>query len=307
MKICIDCISFQEQKKKLLFTCLNKKSKFFGASFPYKLAWRICPLYKEVVPIRPKGVKFIEDFRGRKEFKDSTFWIIGADPNLDFYQEPYCSDDFFKDKFTITVNLVWRVFPESTFYISGHKREDSQMEGKDCNLKKCILSLRVERLLPSASLLPSTSLLGFSESLKEQDLEPIYIKVEGGSSISSKSDFETMVRRIFSDGPHIFKSPGTSAHLGIFAAAILGARRVVLVGCTHRIQLPEIKMYAHRKGLEKYARGDSRIVGRYERLMRGWEQNLVRLTEALKKYDVEVIRHRYDEEKNKFVFEEIIK
>lgn len=302
VNLCTDCISFQEQGKKPFFSCSNEKSKFFGATFPNRLTWKICPLYKKAALMRPEGMRFIEDLRDRKEFKNSTFWIIGADPNLDFYQEPYCSNDFFKNKFSIAVNYVCYVFPESTFYIAGDRGswERAVKEGS-CNLKKSIFSVRVEKLLPSASS------LGLSPSLKGQDSEPIYMRIGGASRISSKLNFEFMVRQVFSDGLCVFRSVGSSAHLAIFAAVILGARKIILVGCSHKLHMPVVKIHAHRRGLEKYAQGDSRFFDQRRRTMKKWEQYLIQLTEALKKYDVEVIRHRYDEKKKKFIFEEIVK
>lgn len=302
INLCTDCVSFQEQGKKSFFSCSNEESKFFGVPFPNRLTWKICSLYKKAALIRPEGMRFIEDLRGRKEFKNSTFWIIGADPNLDFYQEPYCSNDFFKNKFSIAVNHVWRVFPKSTFYIGGDKdSRETTMKGVGCNLKKCIFSVRVEELLPSASS------LGLSPSLKGQDSEPIYMRTGGASKISSKLNFEFMVRQVFSDGPCVFRTVGSSAHLAIFAAVILGARKIISVGCSHKLQVPIVRIYAHRRGLERYAQRDSQFFDQCRRMMEKWEQYLVQLTEILKKYDVEVIRHRYDEEKKKFVFEEIVK
>ena len=299
--LCTDCVDFQRQEKdSLLFHCINKKSKFFGFLSSHKLTWRVCTLYKERISEQLKGIRFIEDLRGSEKFKNSTFWIIGADPNLDFYQPPYCSDDFFKDKFSITVNMVWHVFPDSTFHIADWAVAGADMKNDvRCDLKKCIFSLKIDRLLPSADT------FGLSHPLQGRDLEPIYMRTEKGRPMRFKSEYRSMVREIFGDDPVMFSLIGTTTHMGICAAVMLGARRIILVACSHKLKFPVLKFHAHRKGLEKYIEADNKVFDYATRRAKEWERRLRGFVEIFKEHDIEIIRHRYDEKEKKFVFEEI--
>ncbi|MCW4051201.1 MAG: hypothetical protein NWE89_15870 [Candidatus Bathyarchaeota archaeon] len=235
----------------------------------------------------------IEDLRGSKEFRDSDFWIIGSDPNLDYY-----SDNFFDDKFSIPVNLSCIAYPESTFLYTSGQRELEWMISKypGC-LKKMILPLEH---IPSGE-----EGIGRWENW---GLEPIYMKPEDKPMMESVPDYESTVERIFSGGSCDFVLTRSSVHSAVFAAAVLGAKKIILVGCSHRTLKGET--YASKRGMSDLVGG---LIGRrqdfhYTRKHGGivrLRRDAVHLVMAFKKYGIEIVRHRYDEDKNEFVFEEI--
>ncbi len=177
-------------------------------------------------------MRFIEDLRGKEEFRDSEFWIIGTDPNLDCYP-----NDFFDDKFSIAVNLSCVAFPESTFLCMTGREELEWMISKYPGyLKKMILPLEH---------IPSNP-WGIGR-WQDWRLEPIYLKPEDNPMPSSAPVYESTARRILSDGPCNFVLVRTAVHLAVFAVAVLGARKIILVGCSHRVL--KGRAYAHKRGM----------------------------------------------------------
>ena len=121
-----------------------------------------------------------------------------------------------------------------------------------------------------------------------------------------------MVRQIFSDGPVKFVQPSTSTHFGIESAAIMGAKKIILVGCSHKST--KYFFHAHKRGMwifswENRPEGksiypDSYINGEIPELS-SMIRDTIRFKRAFAKYGVEIVRHRFDEERGEFVFEEI--
>lgn len=297
-KLCNNCTYLKKQKKAHLYVCFNPKTKFFKTGFSHGKVRNACelyhpyetPLYPLIPQTVPEDMRFIEDLR-KEEYKDSDFWIIGTDPNIDFYP-----DDFFRDKFSIAVNLAWVAFPESTFFMFGSAIYLKQIiETNPDYLKKCFIPLVFIRpnLPPNA--------IGRWE---KWGLDPIYLRSELKYAPSSAPDFEPMAEKIFNNKPCEFTGVRTGVHLAIPATVVLGARRVILVGCSHRVTGDTV--YAKKRGIGVdnkpgpiTCRASVQTYGRMRR-------DLAQMARTFKKYNVEIVRHRFDEEKNEFVFEEII-
>jgi len=239
-------------------------------------------------------MKLIEDLRGKEEFKGSEFWIIGPDPNLDCYP-----GDFFDDKFSIAVNLSCFAFSKSTFLcVTGRK----ELEGMISNHPDCLARM----ILPLEHIIPGKEGIGRWE---EWGLEPIYMKPEDKPMMSSAPDYESTAKRIFSDGACNFVLVRTVVHLAIFAAVVLGAKKIILVGCSHRTL--KGRAYAYKRGMgevvneaiekeqrDRYYGSRTSGIGRLRR-------DTIQLARVFEKYGIEIVRHRYDEDINEFVFEEI--
>lgn len=298
-KLCNNCVHLRKLKKTHFYICHNPKSKFFKTEFPHGKTRKACSLCKlreaPIVPqIIPEGMRLIEDFRSKEEFRDSKFWIIGSDANLDFYP-----DNFFDGKFSIAVNLSCVAFPESTYlYMSGREELEWIISKYPDYLKKVIL--------PLGHVLPSKRGVGLWENW---GLEPIYMKPENKPMLKSVPDYESGVKRILSNGPGEFILVRTSAHWAIFAAAVLGAKKIILVGCSHKSQKGQI--YAHKRGMSDFV---SEAVEKAHRIVHYGSQrsgiervrrDTIQLARIFKKHGIEIIRHRYDEEKREFIFEEI--
>jgi len=298
MKICNNCIDLRKQKKEHFYICLNPKSELFKIPFPHGKTRKACNIYKPrllplvpLVPqIVPRGMKFIEDLRC-KEFEGSDFWIIGTDPNVDFYP-----DDFFDDKFSIAVNLAWAAFPRSTFFMgSGSSIYPEQMRNAGPSfLKRCILPL--DFILPN----PPSSSIGRWE---RWGLDPIYMRPERKYGTSSSPDFEPLARQVLNAELCEFPAVRTGAHLATCAAIALGAKRVILSGCPRRVAGGRV--YAQKRGIgadnkpgKIRTRGSERTFWRFRR-------DLAQLARTFGKYGIEVMRNRFDPDRNEFIFEEI--
>ncbi len=274
--------------------CVNSKSKLFKIPLSHGKIRKACNLYKScflshqaalsLTPqIVPEGMRFIEDLRN--EYVGSEIWIIGSDPNVDFYP-----DDFFEDKLSITVNISCAAFPESTFFMFPESRDPEKMK-----------SMRSDR----KSILP-LEFLGVDSRVgpwENWGLNPIYMKLEAKYYSSSSPDYEPMANQIFGNRSCEFTLPRTTVHFAIYAAAVLGAKKIILVGCSHKIS--DETVYAQKRGI-----GAANILGKirtranlqtYGRMRRDTKE----LARVFKKYGVEIVRHRYDEGRSEFMFEEI--
>ncbi len=256
----------------------------------------------------------IVDPSGREDFKDitllrdtekkSTIWIIGCDPNIDFYP-----DDFFNDKLSIAISEACVPFPRSEYFVTNntpileaikHVRVDF--------LSKCIIPLSCHRSKP----------VPYWEQLnpywEDFGLDPIYMKLVSGPQVTHTSmDWRRMVRQIFSDGPVEFVQPASAAHFGIEVAGIMGAKKIILVGCSHKST--RYFFHAHKRGLwiffwENYPNEKRKVYplsyinGRIPELAR-MRKDTIRFKRSFAKYGVEIVRHRWDEGRGRFVFEEI--
>ncbi len=249
----------------------------------------------------------MDDFKDITLFRDtekgSTIWVIGCDPNIDFYP-----DDFFDDKLSIAISIACVPFPRSTYFIAtSNPVLDAIKRVRPDFLAKCILPLNCTRSKPTP----------YWEQLnpywKDYGLDPIYMRLVKGSRVTHSSlDWRKMVRQIFRGGPIEFVQPSTSAHFGVEVAAILGAKKIVLVGCSHKST--KYFFHAHECGmwiffLEKRP-GDKQIYpasyinGRIPELA-VMRRDTIRFKRAFARHGVEVVRHRFDEGRGKFVFEEI--
>lgn len=240
----------------------------------------------------PEGMRLIEHLRGKKGFEGSTFWIIGSDPNLDHYP-----DDFFKNKFSIVVNFSCVAFPEGTFlFINGEALLEWAVKKYPDWLKKI--------LMPT----------GWWE---RWGAEPVYFKTDNKPMPATVPDYESAIKRILSGSSYEFVSVRTSAHCAIFVAIVLGAKKIVLVGCSHRTS--KGRSYAQKRGI-----GDITWAGRFFRYGERYDNELpedklfygvpggirirrdtIQFAKIAKKYGIEIIRHRFDENRNEFLFEEI--
>ena len=240
----------------------------------------------------PEGMRLIEHLRGKKGFEGSDFWIIGSDPNLDFYP-----DDFFKNKFSIAVNFSCIAFPDSTFlFVNGQAMLEWAIKKYPDWLKKMLMPI------------------GW---WKRWGSEPIYFKMDNKPMPDSVPDYESAIKRILNGSSYDFVSARTSMHHAVFVAIVLGAKRIILVGCSHKTS--KGRSYAQKRDI-----GDITWAGRFFRYGKRRDNEVpentleyglpgatkmrrdtVQFAKIAKRYGIEIIRHRFDENRNEFLFEEI--
>lgn len=304
MNLCNDCAHLDKQRRIRVFVCRNPGSERFEVMFARDRTRDACQLYQfKAGRARTSGwptdLKFIENYRNK--YQGSEIWVIGCDPNLDCYP-----DDFFEGKVNIAIDTSSIAFPDCTYiFLKDTPVIDAIRYTRPHFLKKCLVTL--DR--------PGGGWEGYG-------LDPIYMrpKMDKRAAQYTRDDWRLMVDQIFGNGSCEFLAYGTSASYAIEAASILGARRIILVGCSGRTM--GSRRYACKRGMwafcpERFDRSD----GSFARVGPGLEaeeyspeskadstgdlirQDLELLTELLGAHGVEVVRHRFDG--NEFVFEEV--
>lgn len=297
MKICNNCIYLGKQREAHSYVCVNPKSGLHKVPFPHGKTRKACSLYtpkkrQDIDFSQMKDMRFIEDYRGK--FQGSDIWVVGADPNLDCYP-----DDFFDDKVSITVNLACIAFPNSTYFCGDGGQTWYAKNNWPHLLKKCINALSL--VTPKRT--------GMANWWETWGLDPIYMRLLTKSChIHTKADFEKMAEQVFGDGSCEFVGGVSSRDYATQVAAVLGARRIILVGCSGVTK--KYQSHAQKRGMSEFYHLNPVEYSVEEQTGRsvyavGMNQSTVRFAEIFKKYDVEVIKHRFDEEKEEFEFMEI--
>lgn len=96
----------------------------------------------------------------------------------------------------------------------------------------------------------------------------------------------------------------SSADFGVQIAATLGAKKIILVGCSATMgdaQARGLSEFYIRDGLKM---NPEYQIGQHPHQIR-MRQSTARFTEIFKRYGIEVVKHRFDKEKEKYVFMEI--
>lgn len=245
-------------------------------------------------------MRFIEEIRNKKKFKGSTFWIIGTDRNLDFFP-----DNFFYDKFSIAVNIAWKVFPKSTFFVMADLvMLNAVKKERPDYLAKCFTPLLYDDWFAISSK-PED----ISRNWEKWRLKPIYIRLDMPRAgievvLSRVPDFKSTAKAIVDNvTPCKVTMVHSSAHIGIYAAAILGAKKIVLVASSYSFN--KVENHSHRKGLEVYQQIDAQIENQFYRSLIFRRQELCRLVADFRKHKIEIIEYRFDEEKRIFEFKKI--
>ena len=181
-------------------------------------------------------MKFIEDIRDRH--KGEEIWVIGAGPSLDEYPI-----DFFKDKICVGMNWVFSVFLDvgdgmekfgyRVFYSVHEHREhaDWLSKHKPHFLKNCFF------LLPPSRVKIGSSRMVWWEDYSE---DPYYIRwgpkgvdgPQGGirGTRATDQDFRDTAKCIAEGGDCYYFCRGTTLHWAVQAAAVLGAKKIYVVG-----------------------------------------------------------------------------
>lgn len=245
----------------------------------------------------PQGMKFIEDLRDK--YKGSTFWIIGSDPNLDFYP-----DDFFEGKLSIAVSASCIAFPNSTFLFTQNKGiADTIRDARPDFLKRTILRFFTSELPEGFYGLASWADYG---------LDPIYARPsQKGVAGITLEVWKEMTKQIFEGAGEVeFVAVGTIVSFVIGIAAVLGAKRIVLVGCSARTT--KHLFHAQKRGMWIFCREKPGYEyppdwqsGEEPKYLRPMREEIQLLAGMFRGYGVKMVKHRYDEGMGEFVFEEI--
>lgn len=227
------------------------------------------------------GRRFIESLRNKH--KAAEIWILGTGPSMDDYP-----DDFFDDKISIGVKMNVKVFPNCTYYIAsiGQKRVQKFLRNNSERLKKTILTMRTQSPV-SPDWVPGKYR---KYPVYMQDYR-INVRRPDQAALIPES-IKRIKHKKYSRYPH----DDNIAHLAIQAAAIMGAKRITLVGCEDK------GFYAERyRGFysnKRYGPGVSK-----ERLKKKWASGVRHrmanrmFAKILKRYGIQLALFHYRKNK----------
>jgi len=222
--------------------------------------------------------RFIEDLRGKHQGEE--IWILGTSPALDAFP-----DDFFDDKITITLNWAIVAFPECTYWHGHHEeyREYLRDERPDL-LPKSIISF------PFPGHFKHGRITDPAEFFGDLTHVPIWMRF-GDCRPIPKRLFVTVVEQIMAGEDNCrYRASATVAHTAIEAAAVMGAKRITLIGCEHFAW-----GHAQKRGMGK--RYGRRVPLAYTRDRR-YHDGTRWLAELLGEHGVEVVRYFYEDVKH---------
>ena len=157
-------------------------------------------------------MRFIEELRDRH--KGEEIWVLGSGKSLDEFP-----GGFFDDKLTIAVNWSAWGLPNATYRFWWHQVfNEMQMLEDPEGFRGCIVGYPAERWGP--------------ERWGEYIDRPILFKWE--INIYRREQLAHNVWKIMHGQPCGYGGFGTTMHAALQAAAVLGAKKITLVGCEHR-------------------------------------------------------------------------
>lgn len=227
-------------------------------------------------------MKFIEDVRDRH--KGEEIWVIGAGSSVDDYPI-----NFFEDKICIGVNWVFSVFlylgdgiqkfRTRAFYSVHQHREAADWIAKHIPqfLHNCFFMLSAKRIV-----VHGWQLLWW----EDYNEDPYYMRMgERGSAgvRASHQDFVDTAKCISEGRDCHYFCMGTTLHWAIQAAAVLGAKKIYVVG-------GESQGAHMRKHGSFYADNARPLRG----VIRIWLTGTRSLSLAFAPYGIEIVYYYYD-------------
>lgn len=187
-------------------------------------------------------MKLIEELRDNH--KGKTIWIIGTGPSLDEYP-----DDFFDDKICIGLSYAFVAFPKCTYTMAVHQAEPNLIKEKYPEfLKKCIFALAPKENIKIFGLIDP----------KNYGKEPYYFNWSGKID-GTEEDFRASLKNIFAGKSTKFAQRGTVLHFAIQSAVLMGAKKIILVGCDMKTN--EFQWYSQRGKLSQFYSATNRRPG----------------------------------------------
>ena len=242
----------------------------------YVTSWEAARLLKyhpdKFSLIERTDLRFIEHLRDIH--KGEEIWIVGSSPILDEYPE-----DFLNDKISIVLAFSCLVFPNATYiHIADIDIMEYILSNHPELLDKCIIPVAYEPLLGS---------------LVEK---PIYMRTYSGSRREFEQDCKAVAEMISKNRPYFYPVCTSCLHTAIFAAVIMGAKRITLVACDAKLS-KEGKYFADKvnKALGTPDRTTIYTDEQMENLnntLNTWRKQIEIMKKIFKDYGVEIRHHR---------------
>jgi len=188
-----------------------------------------------------ENYRHIEEFRNmypNEQYpnKDPEFYVLGSGPSLGDF-----SEDFFKNKISIGANTAIFGFSNLAHFLSIHKGPWREITKKKPHLLKNFRSICPYTIDPNDPARwrhePSPPGGGGFSYIGDWGSEVMYLRYKH-KMVRTKEEFAENALNILGRGnskePLYCLSRGTTIHMAIQAAVILGAKKVTLVGCETR-------------------------------------------------------------------------
>jgi len=212
-------------------------------------------------PIKHFGGIMIEDLRDKHKGKE--IWIIGAGPSADDFPA-----DFFRNKIAIALDVMAPAFPNTTYiHTCDIPTSEWIRDNKPKWLKKLIVTRRGS--------------VSWSKY-------PQVIQMDFNGLKATKEDIRLVAKRIAEGRSCCFRNVGTIAHSAIEIAAVLGAKKITLVGCEAKGMRD--RFYALRSGVKQQKSTEDQQKGTTETFM-DFRNGTMWLAEGLPK--IQIARYYY--------------
>lgn len=238
------------------------------------------------------SVKYIEDYQDKHKGKE--IWILGCGPSLDDYPL-----DFFKDKISIALNFAFLIFPNSTYFCSGHSQVLSKMAKDNRELLNRTISIinQIGYENHPRKLPPRAKFLG---KLAQNLIWTTVNKKANKNPELFRALLRPTIENIIEKRICHYLSQRTIAHIAIFCAVILGAKKITLVGCE---AAPRGKYWHAQKGGMRTFTGERTYMGigylefggtyNYRARAKFFPYGTKLLTQTLAEYGIEISKYFY--------------
>jgi len=298
-KLCMDCKYFKKGGHSI---CGR------GRKMPKGGKSKVCNIFKPRVMVAierclPKPYKCVEQLYNKHQGEE--IWVIGCGPSLDDFP-----DNFFEDKIAIACKFSVARFRNCTYLMCSY--------GDKSGMQKFIRDENLYDLLKKFIVTLRYSYTGDLHLFGKYEKDPYYMRVFKDRRARYLG---RVVPRIIKGLPCNYPGVNTIVHFGLQAAAIMGAKKIYMVGCEHHHHARQI--HAQKGGIGdaylKY-RGQTKPNDLPEGFMwnesdrlgisPGWTEaraGTSGLAELLSNYGIEVVRYYYGvgEEKIERIWEKL--
>jgi len=176
--------------------------------------------------------KHVEEFRGDERFKEKEAWILGGGKSLEDFPK-----DFFEGKLSVAVNYSFFGFPNITHFCAIHKGPLREVQKQRPEMLKDFRSICVYTMDPNdkaRGLYEDRPLCGGYSYLGDFGTEVMYLRFKH-RMVRTKQEFTENALKILGkengNDPLYCLARGTTVHMAMQAAIILGATKLTIVGC----------------------------------------------------------------------------
>lgn len=294
MKLCMDCKYFKKGGHSI---CGR------GRKMPKGGKSKVCNIFKPRITVAitrclPKPYKCVEQLHNIRQGEE--IWVLGTGPSLDDFP-----DSFFGDKIAIACKFSVARFRNCTYLMCSY--------GDKSGMQKFIRNENLYHLLKKFIVTLRYSYTGDLHLFGKYEKDPYYMRVFKDRRARYLTQ---VVPRIIKGLSCNYPGVNTIVHFGLQAAAIMGAKKIYMIGCEHHHHARQV--HAEKGGIgdayRKYRPqiADPRNLEKdftwpkefQEGISPGWTEakaGTSGLAKLLAGYDTEVVRYFYKTGEEKII------